>query len=158
MVYYKNVCPSIRLSLAMPLIVRMPSTVVWIPLLYDTLMLLVSSWYVFIGFCNHLLNLTFLSAKKLWAVIFAIFFSLFSSHTVSWACSLWSTYSVCMFSLYLSHSLLDSNETCASVFLMHALQVQEAKATTQTYLRRHFTQQSKRFYNWWLNCHFLFKF
>ena len=41
-----------------------------------------------------------------------------------WACGLWINLLVYLFLSYLSHALLDFNETCTSLSLMHTLQVQ----------------------------------
>ena len=100
-------------------------TTVWIPLLYDAMMLLVSSWSAPIDFCNRLSNFAFLIAKKYGQPFFLYF--LFHFHCTPLHCLRFvvNVFLVCMFFFYLSHSWLDFNETGNSLYFMHTLQVQQ---------------------------------
>ena len=75
---------------------------------------------VSIGFSSLLLQV-------LKGYLLQIFFyiSLFSLHTLAWACVLWFNLFGMVVSSYLSHALLDFSETCATFYLMHTLQVQQ---------------------------------
>ena len=95
-------------------------------LLHYALLLLVSSWSVPIGFCNHLSNFAFLITKNYGQSFFLYFLLHFHCTPCMGLRCVVNVLLICMFFLYLSHSLLDlmkllipftyASSTCPAIF------------------------------------------
>ena len=115
-------------------------TIVWIPLLYNALMLPVLFWSVSIIFWNPLSNLTFW-VQKIMGSQFCLYFLFRFLHYFH--CTPLHGFAPCgnLFSmhvfLYLSHSLSYFNEICACLMLciLYKSSNFQAKTTIQTYLK-----------------------